>query len=1031
MESSDLYQLFERTTTTQNPECLFFFFEFSALEEAIFYREKREFELRIFLRTSNYLIVISCFLTIVGLLEPLSLLGQTWQRHWGWANDQDYAIDVSENGDGGYSILGLHDQGGPFQAFIVRTDRHGNTLSQVLCNNHQFMETHSGVRAHNGNFLLGGQPLDLTLNQVTLSEIDGTGDTVWTRNYTINTTLHAGYGGFGIYDILRTDDGGYLCTGYKGDDLQNYDGFALKVDGQGNELWSQTYGQPGNSSQFREVINGACKLGNGYLLAGYQDVSLIDPQAWLIQTDAQGVVVWDTLIGTGVLPDQFLACVELDDAHAAGLGRINAQNALILKIDSASNVEWVVDHGLPGTQFSGNHEAGYNGVPTADGGLALVGQGFDFNSNTERAYVLKVDSLGAMDWQRHYGQDFIIHDFAFRHIINTPEGGYMVAGSTRGWGLGSPDVYGVRMDSLGHVASNLVLGSVQSDYNDNCVMDGTDGPLANWYIRFAGDQDTLYTVTDTLGRFSLDVDSGVWRISAIPPNVLWGNSTCSQIIDTVTFNGTSDTALVSFPFTPAYLCPEMHIDVAAPYFRRCFPNRHDVLYCNQGTKVADSVYFEVQFDPWFTVDSATVNWTTALPNNTFRWFVDTMAPGSCGSVRVFTTLNCDSTVTGQTHCVEANIFPDTLCTNPPPNWDGAELKIQAECVDDSIEFKVTNIGGGDMLSATTYIIVEDDLMIINNNIQLQSGQSFLHNIGGSGPTYRMEATQTPGYPGYLIPAVTVEGCGVDSNGNFSLGHVITQEMDDRAPWTSIDCQESIASYDPNDKRGYPFGTDTSHLITDSTSIEYKIRFQNTGSDTAFNVVIRDTLSPFLDPLTVDPGASSDPYSYSLDNNNVLVFTFANIMLPDSNVNEPASHGYVTFEVHQTPGNPLGTVIENEADIYFDFNPPVITNRTFHTIADSLVKVMLWSVPEHREPLHYRVRVFPNPAQETVYFQVQDHRFDDLRLEIVDLSGRVVKTRDASHTDRLSMQRGNLSSGVYLYRLIGDEQLISVGRVVLP
>jgi hypothetical protein len=64
---------------------------------------------------------------------------------------------------------------------------------------------------------------------------------------------------------------------------------------------------------------------------------------------------------------------------------------------------------------------------------------------------------------------------------------------------------------------------------------------------------------------------------------------------------------------------------------------------------------------------------------------------------------------------------------------------------------------------------------------------------------------------------------------------------------------------------------------------------------------------------------------------VLNFHFDNILLPDSNVNEPLSHGQVTFTIRPKNNLPLGTRIENFADIYFDFNDPIRTNTTLNTL----------------------------------------------------------------------------------------------------
>ncbi|MBK9759317.1 MAG: hypothetical protein IPO90_04920 [Flavobacteriales bacterium] len=129
------------------------------------------------------------------------------------------------------------------------------------------------------------------------------------------------------------------------------------------------------------------------------------------------------------------------------------------------------------------------------------------------------------------------------------------------------------------------------------------------------------------------------------------------------------------------------------------------------------------------------------------------------------------------------------------------------------------------------------------------------------------------------------------------------------------------SYDPNDKLVQPAGV--FNLETDSV-LNYTIRFQNTGNDTAFTVVVRDTLSMMLDISTFRLGATSHPCTYAITGNGILTFTFADILLPDSNTNEPRSHGLVDFSIRPIQPLALGRVIANAADIYFDFNPPIRT-----------------------------------------------------------------------------------------------------------
>ncbi len=145
---------------------------------------------------------------------------------------------------------------------------------------------------------------------------------------------------------------------------------------------------------------------------------------------------------------------------------------------------------------------------------------------------------------------------------------------------------------------------------------------------------------------------------------------------------------------------------------------------------------------------------------------------------------------------------------------------------------------------------------------------------------------------------------------------------------------TICAYDPNDKSVSPV---FNYLPTNSSyydGLYYTIRFQNTGNDTAFRVIITDTLSPWLDFNTFNLLDASHNVAVEFNNiNRALKFSFYNILLPDSNVNEPGSHGKVQFEIKPVANIPSMTLIENKANIYFDLNPPIITNQTQQTFYD--------------------------------------------------------------------------------------------------
>jgi hypothetical protein len=144
------------------------------------------------------------------------------------------------------------------------------------------------------------------------------------------------------------------------------------------------------------------------------------------------------------------------------------------------------------------------------------------------------------------------------------------------------------------------------------------------------------------------------------------------------------------------------------------------------------------------------------------------------------------------------------------------------------------------------------------------------------------------------------------------------------------------SYDPNDKLvSTSLGSGSQWLLDEDEWIDYTIRFQNTGTDTAFHVLITDTLPSNLDPLSLQMGAGSHPFNWELRDAGTLKFRFFNILLPDSNINEPRSHGFVSFRIR--PRLPLlpGDHITNIANIHFDFNPPVITDPSVLTVVSPI------------------------------------------------------------------------------------------------
>lgn len=157
---------------------------------------------------------------------------------------------------------------------------------------------------------------------------------------------------------------------------------------------------------------------------------------------------------------------------------------------------------------------------------------------------------------------------------------------------------------------------------------------------------------------------------------------------------------------------------------------------------------------------------------------------------------------------------------------------------------------------------------------------------------------------------------------------ITSLIADTVPYDNFDTLISIivGPVDPNDKTSIPTTCFYEPFVQTNQSIEYKIRFQNTGTSPAVNVYIVDTLSSLLDPSTIQIIASSHD-CYTIYEDGVLKFFFDNINLTDSGANYDASCGFVRFLIQPVNNILHGDVIGNSAEIYFDFNPPVYTGTT--------------------------------------------------------------------------------------------------------
>ncbi|MCE7921634.1 MAG: T9SS C-terminal target domain-containing protein [Haliscomenobacteraceae bacterium CHB4] len=739
----------------------------------------------------------------------------------------------------------------------------------------------------------------------------------------------------------------------------------------------------------------------------------------LVKLDANGSLLWsmDTQIQN---INDFRTT---NDSSFIVLGR----NQQVLKIDSNGDILWSADLENWLYDYPYTYVVCEAVVPAADGSMFILGkqrkvQGVDLPVGW-RVFSVKISADGTLVWSKLYNTllhlDESDRDVFFKEGMQLPDGDLLWAGAFREIGVTKPLL--IRMDSTGVIFTNHLAGRVAYDASNDCVVQANEAGLPGWLLKLKSSGFTQYGSTDAEGNFYFaDVDTGTQELFLYHYNYLWEG--CLPAINAVIPPDSSDfTLLLDMPVRAVADCPVMTVDLAVPFLRRCFDNTYALQCCNEGNQTTTGAFVQVFLPQYLLLQGASHPFTQSGNKLTFQ--LGDMEPFECADIQLIVRPHCDSTELGQAMCLSARIYPDTICATPP-GWSGALVEVSAACNGDSVRFLIQNTGAAPMNEALDFIIIDDHVMTREGNFNLGPGGQWEETLPADGSTYRLLADQEPNAPGTANPSVAVEGCVPGPGTPFTSGFVVQWPNENGSPFTDRECHELVGAFDPNDKQAAPQGVDDEHYIYPNAPIDYLIQFQNTGTDTAFTVILRDSLSPQLDPATVKPGASSHPYTWNLSGAGILTFIFQNIQLPDSNVNEPSSRGFVQFKVQQKPDLPDGTMIENRAGIYFDFNEPVITNTVFHTVMRNFVPTVSLSNPQLAKAL----AITPNPAETSVWVLLESKHWRKGLLRLHDSDGRAI--REISPIDPVTeIQRNGLPSGVYFVTLRGENGQIQSGKII--
>ncbi|PCJ94030.1 MAG: hypothetical protein COA50_12780 [Flavobacteriaceae bacterium] len=221
----------------------------------------------------------------------------------------------------------------------------------------------------------------------------------------------------------------------------------------------------------------------------------------------------------------------------------------------------------------------------------------------------------------------------------------------------------------------------------------------------------------------------------------------------------------------------------------------------------------------------------------------------------------------------------------------------------------------------------------------------------------------------------------------------------------------VGAIDPNDKIVYKNNNSGSELT-------YKIRFQNVGNYEAESVVIYDELSSNLDIRTIRNVLTSHDGIFTIIDGTTLKWEFPDINLPDSEHNEPESHGYVQFTIDAVDNLPLETVIKNTADIVFDYYQTTVTNTTTVVVNNQETENILFA--------------YPVPVINTLILQYKSDLQEDLSISFFNLAGQL--THSESKTafvgwNKYECALHNLQAGVY-YMVVHSSAGIKSQKTIL-
>ncbi|UCG43131.1 MAG: hypothetical protein JSU73_00510, partial [candidate division WOR-3 bacterium] len=295
------------------------------------------------------------------------------------------------------------------------------------------------------------------------------------------------------YSVQQTTDGGYIIAGI----TQSYgagetDAYLIKTDSRGNQSWYRTFGgiswDPSYSVQ--QTTDG------GYVLTGSTGSYGVNGDVRLIKTDAGGDTLWTRTFGDLSIDFGYSGQQTEDGGYiVAGTQYwdVGSTDVYLVKTDANGNLTWSQTYG------GSSEDWGRSVRQTTDGGYVIAGDTKSYGAGEEDAYLVKTAADGGLTWSQTFGGPN--RDYA-ASVRQTADGGYIIAGVTFSYGVGSGDVYLIKTDASGNQTWFKTFGGSAADHGYS-VQQTADGGyiIVGWTHSYgAGDADVYLIKTDASGN---------------------------------------------------------------------------------------------------------------------------------------------------------------------------------------------------------------------------------------------------------------------------------------------------------------------------------------------------------------------------------------------------------------------------------------------------------------------------------------------------------------------------------------------------